>query len=460
MYSLILCGGSGTRLWPLSRKSFPKQFLKLYSDKSLLQETFLRMREIMPAENIFFITNQKNFFNVFNQIKEIEKTFNKEQILVEPDSKNTMPAITYAFKHLIEKVKIKPDVPVVILPSDHYIGKKEAYLDLIKLASAEVGSYIGTIGVTPTKPETGYGYIRKDSGEKIGSHFRVIEFVEKPSKQTAEEYVKSGQYVWNSGMYIFSPRTFVHEMKECAPVFYSLMSQDFDSFVSQFKNLPEESIDVAISEKSNNVIVFEGEFGWNDIGSFDNLAEITSKGSANQLNIDSKNIFVHSTSGRLVTTLGVDNLNIIESSDSILIQRRGSGQDVKKIVNYLKENQCKELDDNIVSYRPWGSYEVLLDTPVYKVKKIVVYPGARLSLQSHLHRAEHWIIVRGLAKIINGDKELYLRENESTFIPSLAKHRLENPGKFNVEMIEVQTGNYMEEDDIIRYDDEYDRIQK
>jgi len=418
------------------------------------------MREIMPAENIFFITNQKNFFNVFNQIKEIEKTFSKEQILVEPDSRNTMPAITYALKHLIEKVKIKPDAPVVILPSDHYIGKKEVYLDLIKLACAEVGTYIGTIGVTPTKPETGYGYIRKDSGEKIGSHFRVVEFVEKPNKQTAEEYIKSGQYVWNGGMYIFTPRTFVHEMKECAPVFYSLMSQDFDSFVSQFKNLPEESIDVAISEKSNNVIVFEGEFGWNDIGSFDNLAEITSKGGANQLNIDSKNIFVHSTSGRLVTTLGVDNLNIIESSDSILIQKRGSGQDVKKIVNYLKENQCKELDDNIVSYRPWGSYEVLLDTPVYKVKKIVVYPGARLSLQSHLHRAEHWIIVRGLAKIINGDKELYLRENESTFIPSLAKHRLENPGKFNVEMIEVQTGNYMEEDDIIRYDDEYDRIEK
>lgn len=460
MYSLILCGGSGTRLWPLSRKSFPKQFLKLYSDKSLLQETFLRMREIMPSENVFFITNQANFFNVFNQIKEVEKSFDKEQILVEPDSRNTMPAITYAFKHLIEKVKIKPDDPVVILPSDHYIGKNAAYLDLIRLAAGEVDSYVGTIGVTPTKPETGFGYIRKDSGEKIQNHYRVLEFVEKPDKITAEEYVKSGQYVWNSGMYIFSPRTFVHEMREHAPEFYSSMSHDLDSFIKQFQNLPEESIDVAISEKSNNVIVFEGDFGWNDIGSFDSLAEITSEKRVNQINIDSKNIFVHSTSGRLVTTLGVDDLNIIESSDSILVHRRGSGQDVKKIVNHLKENKCKELEDNIVSYRPWGSFEVLIDTPVYKVKKIVVYPGARLSLQSHLHRAEHWIIVRGLAKVVNGDKELFLRENESTFIPSLAKHRLENPGKFNVEMIEVQTGNYMEEDDIIRYDDEYNRIEK
>jgi len=460
MYSLILCGGSGTRLWPLSRKSFPKQFLKLYSDKSLLQETFLRMLEIMPMENIFFITNQNSFFNVFNQIREIDKDFKKEQILVEPDSRNTMPAITYAFKYLIEKVKVDPDAPVIILPSDHYIGKKEEYLNLLKLASAEVGSYIGTIGVTPTKAETGYGYILKDSGERIGSHYRVVEFVEKPDKQKAEEYVKSGRYAWNSGMYIFSPRTFVHEMKVCAPAFYSFMSYDFDSFVKQFKNLPDESIDVAISEKSNNVIVFEGDFGWNDIGSFDNLVDIEGVNPSNQINIDSKNVFVHSTSGRLVATLGVDNLNIIESSDSILIHKRGSGQDVKKIVNYLKENKCKELDDNIVSYRPWGSYEVLIDTPVYKVKKIVVYPGARLSLQSHLHRAEHWIIVRGLAKVVNGDKELYLRENESTFIPSLSKHRLENPGKFNVEMIEVQTGNYMEEDDIIRYDDEYDRIEK
>ncbi len=456
MYSIILCGGSGTRLWPLSRKNFPKQFLRLYSYNSLLQETFLRMRKIMPKENIFFITNKDNFYNVFNQIKEVEKDFNRERILIEPASLNTAPAIAYATKYLAENAKIDPGTPVLILPSDHYIGNEEKFLEIVKRAMTEVGDNIGTIGVTPLKPETGFGYIRK--GEKEGDYFHVLEFKEKPDLKTAEKYVESDEYVWNSGMYIFNPRAFARELKEHSPEIFSLFTLNMDEFLEKFLNMPSISIDYAISEKSKNVIVFEGEFGWNDIGSFDSLAELLKEKNPRHLGIDSENIFVHSTDEKkLVATIGVDDLIIIENNDSILIQKKGRSEDVRKIVNHLKENKYKELDDNLIVYRPWGKYEILIDEKNHKVKKITVYPEAKLSLQSHMHRAEHWVVIKGTAKVVNGDKEVFLYENESTFIPALTRHRLENPGKTDLEIIEVQTGSYLEEDDIQRYDDVYKR---
>jgi len=457
MYSVILCGGSGTRLWPLSRKNFSKQFLSLYSDKSLLQETYLRMREIMPRENIFFVSNDNGFFNVFNQIKEIDKEFSKEQILVEPTSLNTAPAMAYAVKHLVEEVKIDPDAPILFLPSDHYIGDKEAYLNLVKRAAQMVDGYIGTIGITPQKPETGYGYIRK--GEKKKGFFNVLEFKEKPDKETALRYLASEEYVWNSGMYLLSAETFQREVKEHSPEIYFMMEQPKDVFREKFFSLPSISFDYAVSEKSNRVIVFEGEFGWSDIGSFDSLAELSAKNGKypRQANFSAHNIFVHSDTGKFVAVVGVDDINVIETADSILIQKRGRGEDVKKITEYLKEKNLKELEHNLLVHRPWGKYEVLIDNPLHKAKKITVYPGEKLSLQAHYHRAEHWIVVRGIAKVTLGEEEIYLRENESTFIPALTKHRLENPGKINLEMIEVQTGNYMEEDDIIRYEDIYNR---
>jgi len=458
MYSVILCGGSGTRLWPLSRKNFPKQFLKLYSDNSLVQETFLRMRKVMPSENIFFVTNKENYFNVYNQIRDLEKNFNKEQILIEPASRNTAPAITLATKYLVEKVQIEPNTPIAFLPADHYIGDEEEFLKIFKNAMDNINGYIGTIGITPTGLETGFGYIKK--GDKFGDFFKAIEFKEKPNKETAKKYLDSKNYVWNSGMYLFTPKTFVSELKNHAPEIYQSLALSYEDFLASFDKMPDISIDFAISEKSEKVVVFEGEFGWSDIGSFDSLAEI-SKTLKNEeqkhIGINSKNVFVHSTNNRLVATLGIDDINVIENNDCILIQKKGSSEDVKKIVEYLKENKREEIEHNIVSYRPWGSYEILIDTPIYKVKKIVVYPGNKLSLQSHYHRSEHWIIVRGLAKVTNGDKDIFLRENESTYIPSLSIHRLENPGKINLEMIEVQTGNYMGEDDIIRYEDIYNR---
>lgn len=416
------------------------------------------MREIMPSENIFFITNKDNLFNVVNQIKEVEESFSKIQVLTEPMSLNTAAAATYAIKHLAEEVGIGVEKPIIFLPADHYIGNKENYLNLVKGSMLKVGDKIGTIGITATAPETGYGYIRK--GSKEGDYHGVLEFKEKPDKITAEQYIASGNYVWNSGMYMFNVRTFAKELRQHAPEIYSAMVQDMDEFLKNFKNLPSISIDYAISEKSANVVVFEGDFGWSDIGSFDSLTDKLndSQDKKNKhINIDSKNVFVHSPNNKLIATLGVEDLVVIENSDSILIHKKGRGEDVKKVVDHLKDNNIKELEHNLMVHRPWGKFEVLVDSPEHKVKKITVYPGAKLSLQAHNHRAEHWVVVKGTAKVVNGDNNITLRENESTFIPALAKHRLENPGKINLELIEVQTGSYLEEDDIIRFDDMYNR---
>ncbi|MDP1833741.1 MAG: mannose-1-phosphate guanylyltransferase/mannose-6-phosphate isomerase [Candidatus Moranbacteria bacterium] len=461
MYSVILCGGSGTRLWPLSRKSFPKQFLSLYSDKSLIQETFLRMQKIMPAENIFFITNQANRFNVLDQIKEIYPGLENDHIIIEPDSLNTAPAIALALKYLVEKKGVHNDEPVIILPSDHSVGKIDIFVSLVQTAMKEVSDNIGTIGITPTAPETGYGYIRK--GEKIGSFRKALEFKEKPDRKTAERYIATGEYVWNGGIYIFNEKTFAEELQKYAPEIYANYSQGYAKFEQDFKSLPSISIDFAISEKSQKVVVFEGDFGWSDIGSFDALSDIMKEKDITQKNhvlIDSKNIFIHSATDRLVATSDVEDLIIIENDDCILVQKKGKSDNVKKVVDYLKANSYKEVDHKIMGYRPWGKYRVLVDDANHKVKKLIVYPGATLSLQSHNRRSEHWIVVRGIARVINGDQEIDLQENESTYIPATHKHRLSNPGKTDLEIIEVQTGDYFEEDDIVRYDDIYNRIKQ
>ncbi|MFA7209412.1 MAG: mannose-1-phosphate guanylyltransferase/mannose-6-phosphate isomerase [Parcubacteria group bacterium] len=461
MYSVILCGGSGTRLWPLSRKSFPKQFLSLYSDKSLIQETFLRIRKIMPAENIYFITNQTNYFNVFDQIEEIFPGLKKEQVIIEPTALNTAPAIALALKYMAEKMNIPQDAPTIILPSDHYIGDTEAFIKVAKNAMEKVADNIGTLGITPTAPETGYGYIRK--GEKTDSRYKVLQFKEKPDKKTAEQYILTGEYVWNSGMYIFNEKTFAEELQKYAPEIYVSYAKGLTEFEQNFKNLPSISIDYAISEKSDKVVTFEGDFGWSDIGSFDILSNIIQQKNIDQKNhvlIDSKNIFIHSVTDKLVAVSDVEDLIIVENDDCILVQKKGKSENVKKIVNYLKEHDRKEVDHNIMGYRPWGKYKVLVDDANHKVKKLIVYPGATLSLQSHNRRSEHWVVVRGTARVINGDQEIDLQENESTYIPATHKHRLSNPGKTDLEIIEVQTGDYFEEDDIIRYDDIYNRIKR
>lgn len=458
MYSIILCGGSGTRLWPLSRKNFPKQFLKLYSDYSLLQETFLRMQKVVKSENVYLVTNKENFFNVYNQIREIYPEIKKENIITEPDSLNTAPAIALGIKYLLDEIKISHDAPIIINPADHYIGNPEKYIEIAKAALGNVGNYIGTIGITPLWAETGYGYIKK--GEDKREFFIVDAFKEKPVKGVAEKYLESGEYVWNSGMYIFTAKTFSEELEKYSPKLFKEFSRKLVDFIESFKNIDPEAIDTAISEKSDKVIVFEGDFGWSDVGSFDVLADIMEKQDRNEKRhvlIDSKNVFVTTTTNKLIAACGVEDLIVVENNDCILIQKRGESENVKKVVNYLKENNYPEVEHNVIGYRPWGKYEVLIDEKNHKVKKISVYPGAKLSLQSHEHRAEHWVVVKGTAKVVNGENLLVLHENESTYISAKTKHQLMNETNENLEIIEVQTGDYLEEDDIVRYDDVYGR---
>jgi mannose-1-phosphate guanylyltransferase / mannose-6-phosphate isomerase len=458
MYSIVLCGGSGTRLWPLSRKNFPKQFLKLYSDHSLLQETFLRMQKVMASENIFFITNKDNYFNVYNQIKDIYPEISKKQIITEPASLNTAPAIALGMKYLLEEIKVEENEPVMILPADHYIGKPEIFVEVAKNAMSKVGDHIGTIGITPLGPETGFGYIKK--GKEEFGYFSVEAFVEKPDKETAQRYLDSGQYLWNSGMYLFNFKTFSEELKKYAPKLFVAFEKKYADFMAGFEGLETEAIDTAISEKSQNVIVFEGDFGWSDIGSFDALADIKKQSAGKEdrhVLLDSKNVYIYTTTDKLIATCGVEDLVVVENNDCILIHKRGKSEDVKKVVGYLKEHKYKEIEHNIEVQRPWGKYEVLIEAPSHKVKRITVFPGASLSLQSHKHRTEHWVVVRGTAKVVNGENQLVLHENESTFIKAGCKHCLSNPGMENLEIIEVQTGDYLGEDDITRYEDTYGR---
>ncbi len=450
MYSVILCGGSGTRLWPLSRKNYPKQFLNLYSDKSLLQETFLRMMDVMPTKNILLVSNEKNFFNVYNQIKEICDDFGKEQVLVEPESLNTAPAIAYAMKYINDKLKSKEDAPVIILPADHYIGKKSVYLKLVKKSLKEIGDNIGTIGITPTKPETGYGYIKK--GKALNGFFKVDEFKEKPDKKTAQKYLKSGKYVWNSGMYLFNYQTFLEEIKIHCPEIAKSMKKKMSDFLESFKKLPSISIDYALSEKSDKVVVFEGDFGWSDIGSFDSLADVL-KNKKDQdkghIKIDSENVFIHSETNKLIATLGVKDLIIVENNDSILIQKRGESERVKEVVDFLKNSKMKEVDNSIIVYRPWGKYEVLINGTHHTVRKLTIYPGESLNLQMHYRRVEHWVVIKGIAKVLKGKEEIILKKDESIFIPKKVRHQLINPGKTNLEIIEVQTGEHLGDEDIV-----------
>ncbi len=454
-YSVILCGGSGTRLWPLSRKNYPKQFLKLYSDKSLLQETFLRIAKVVPKENIILVTNKSTFFSVFNQIKEIYPEFSEEQILAEKANRNTAPAIAYAFKYLVEKRKADKNDSVIILPADHYIGKRNRYLQVVRRAMKNTGNNVGTIGIVPTSPETGYGYIKRKNGRKNSKgYYQVEEFKEKPNKKTAEKYLRSGNYLWNSGMYILNFQTFAQEVEKYAPGIFKFFKRKLPEFLENFSRMPSVSIDYAISEKSDKVVVFEGDFGWNDIGSFDSLAEISDKDDKNprHLKINSDNVFIHSATNKLIATMNVKDLIVVENNDSILIQKRGRSEEVKEIVEYLKKNNYKEINHNVIVHRPWGRYEVLIDGSRHKVRKLTIYPGKKLNLQMHYHRVEHWIIIKGTAEVVYGKETKFLSANQSVFIPQSVKHQIGNPGKINLEIIEVQTGNYLGDDDVVLFD--------
>jgi len=458
MKIIILAGGKGTRLWPLSRDRYPKQFIKLFSDKpSLFQETFKRSLLLADLDDIYVVTNEKYKFLVMGAVEELGYEYNEHNILVEPKAKNTLPAI-YTGVHEIAK---KGSDSVVVFPSDHMISKDQEFADVIKDSEALTKDSIITFGIKPDEPNTGYGYI--SPGDQKLNGYKVKEFKEKPEYEVAVAYVDDGYY-WNSGIFMFNTEFFINEVKLHAENIYNAFETS-DTIKEAFSKIDEKiSIDYGILEKSRNVVVSPVDIGWNDLGSFDSFYDVYDKDENNNIVdsdnivIDSKNNYICSEKGKLISTIGVNDLIIVDNRDALLICKKDQSQKVKEIVETLKSRNDSRTEYHVQDYRPWGNYKVLEEElNSFKIKRIKVSQGKKLSYQMHHHRSEHWIVVKGMAKITIDDVEGLVPAGESIFIKPGRKHRLENPGKIPLEIIEVQMGDYLEEDDIVRFNDEYGR---
>lgn len=462
MYGIILAGGSGSRLWPLSRELYPKQLLNIMSDKSLLQSTFERLTHCMDKSNILSITNTKHASNVKMQIQELTEN---PIVLSEPVAKNTAPAIALAAKYILQKTNEDPIILVV--PSDHLIKDNEKFLATVKKGEklAQEG-YIVTFGIQPDYPETGYGYINTLKPLEVG--YKVKEFVEKPDIETAKSYLKAGTYYWNSGIFMFKASVMMKEFAKLAPEIAKITnSVDFinskDIPFVEFDKMPSISIDYAIMEKSEKIALLKLESDWNDLGSWKSIYDVSNKDENNNVFVGhvidegSKNSFVYASS-KLVTTIGLEDTIIIETEDAILACKKDKTQDVKRIYETLKkQNDDTHLVHKTV-YRPWGFYTVIAQGSGFQSKILHVNPGQKLSIQSHNHRSEHWVVLNGTAKVVLEGKELILSPGHSVDIPVKAIHSLQNPYEEDVEVIEVQKGDILLEDDIIRYEDMYGRV--
>ncbi len=468
IFPVILSGGSGTRLWPLSRSGYPKQFLPLLGKESLFQLTLNRVKSIPNSEDPRVICNDEHRFLIAEQAHEIAVKL--ASILLEPVAKNTAPAVTLAALQL--QSEGKNDDLMLILPSDHIIANPDAFYNAVQNASdAASKDHLVTFGILPTQPETGYGYIKTGDDLKDGS-FKVDQFVEKPNLERAKEYIKLGNYLWNSGMFLFKVSTFLNEIKSHSPEILNACEQalahskqdlDFCRIDKEaFSSCPSDSIDYAVMEKTKQAAVVPLDASWNDVGAWPAVWDVLHKdknGNAHQGDViieSSNNNYVHANH-RLVSLLGVEDLMVIETSDVVLVTHKDHAQDVKKIVDHLKKEDRTEHTTHRKVFRPWGSYDSVDQGPRFQVKRIIVKPGERLSLQVHHKRSEHWVVVSGTAKIRIGDDIKTLSENESTYIPVGTVHSLENPGEIPLEIIEVQTGSYLGEDDIIRLEDRYGR---
>ncbi|MGB3750238.1 MAG: mannose-1-phosphate guanylyltransferase/mannose-6-phosphate isomerase [Arcobacteraceae bacterium] len=454
MTNIILCGGNGTRLWPISRTLMPKQFIKLFEDKSLFQLTVQRNSKVCDAQ--FIVSNAEQYFLAKDQLKELKKTNNK--YLLEPIGRNTAPAIALAC------IELDPDELVLVTPSDHLIKDEQEYAKVVQQAQKlALENNLVTFGITPTAPEIGFGYIEAEN-------YTVKAFHEKPDEQRAKNYLEAGNYYWNSGMFCFKAGIFLEELQKYSPKIYESSLAAYENAKSDemirinhddMLNIPEDSIDYAVMEKSKIVKVIPSDIKWSDLGSFDALYEELPKDengntlNENHINIDSKNNLIYGNE-RKIATVDIEDLIIVDTADALLISKKGSSQKVKKAVNLVKLNS--ELHNiHLTAHRPWGTYTILEDEVGYKIKRIEVNPGKRLSLQKHFHRNEHWIVVSGTATVIVGDETRLVRPNESTYIKMGEIHRLSNEGKIPVILIEAQVGEYTGEDDIIRLDDDYKR---
>ena len=463
---VLLCGGVGSRLWPVSRQGRPKQYLNLIGEDSMLQQTLTRLEGLDQAPPII-VCNEEHRFLVAEQTRQIG--IESATIILEPEGKNTAPAIALAA--LVASVT-NPDSALLVLPADHHIGRPEQLRAAVKEAlGAALHTKLVTFGLVPTRAETGYGYVKR--GETLSGNVAVLDqFVEKPNEVTAKGYLDSGEYVWNSGMFLFKSGHFLDALSEFQPTIAAacraaMANSERDmNFVrpdsKAFANCPSESIDYAVMEHTKDGVVVSLDCDWSDIGAWSALWDTGGKdGEGNVTHGDvvldnTHNSYVRSQS-RLVTTSGVNDLVVVETADAVMVADRHSVQDVKHIVSMLKSQQRSEADAHHRVFRPWGFYESLIVGDGFQVKRIVVNPGQQLSLQMHHHRAEHWVVVRGTAEVINGDQTMTLVKDQSTFVPVGAQHRLSNPGAVPLELIEVQTGSYFGEDDIVRFDDNYGR---
>lgn len=474
MIHFLLCGGSGTRLWPISRMNLPKQFCHLVGDKSLFQYTYLR--NLDSCNRCVILANQENYFMAVNQIDELhlEKAQNT-RFLLEPVGRNTAPAVALACFMADE------DDVALVTPADHLIGDMDPYRQALQSAKEEAEKgYLVTFGIKATYPEEGYGYIEANKGPKDdlwAGALDVLSFKEKPDRKTAENYITKGNFFWNSGMFCFKVGVFLSELKQHSPKIYEKSKAAFENNTNErgiyhidlddMLKIPKDSIDYAVMEKSRKVKVIPSAFAWNDVGSYDALIDkFPTDQSGNtvlekHISIDSKNNLIFSD--RAIATVDVSDLIIVDTDDALMITRKGSSQKVQHVVSLLKDKAQKEkfceklIQEHTTVYRPWGSYTVLEEQERYKMKRIVVNPGKRLSLQKHFHRSEHWVIVGGSAVVTKGDKEYVLKVNDSIYIETGEFHRLENPGEIDLTLLEIQVGDYLEEDDIVRIEDDFDR---
>ncbi|MDD4498693.1 MAG: mannose-1-phosphate guanylyltransferase/mannose-6-phosphate isomerase [Methanosarcinaceae archaeon] len=463
MKSIILAGGSGSRLWPLSREQYPKQFLKL-GNHSLFQDTVLRCLEVSEISDIFVVTNETQKFFVLGQVKELGYEFPESNVLIEPEGKNTLPAITFGMK-VIERQYGESTVGV--FSSDHVLDS--AAMQTIVDAEELAAEYLVTFGVSPTHPHTGYGYIKPDKSMGCGS--RVLEFREKPDFETAKKYIEEG-CLWNSGMFLFNTEVFFSELEKLAPDIYAAFSETENKtdrpekmeIARVYAKVPKLSIDYGIMEISDRVAVVKLEHPWSDLGNFAAIYDEFEKDEAgNCINncdsilLGSGGNVVYSRPEKVVSLIDVKDMVVVDTRDALLICPKESSQKVKEVVTELKARNDERALIGQTVYRPWGKYTVLEKSGMHNIKKIVVLPDHRLSLQLHYHRSEHWVVVKGMACVQVNEKKFFVRPGESTFIRAGEKHRLSNPGTLPLEIIEVQLGELVEEVDIVRFEDEYGR---